>query len=149
VESGFSRKFCPSAQDWGQILAFEGQTCSRSRSFTSTGPQQSPGTWQSRGGEAQGSSQLESPNRSPRHLPANRESSPIAMCACQPSAAAPRPRPLRCGPGFTHHSVSRLRSAAKHPQGLALTREWYTGCARTGGSFVVNVVDRSASVKSR
>ena len=50
--------------------------------------------WQTRGGEAQGSCQLESPNRSPRHLPANRESPPIAMCACQPSAAAPRPRPL-------------------------------------------------------
>ena len=32
---------------------------------------------------------------------------------------------------------------------MSVTREWYTGCARTGGSFVVNVVDRSASVKSR
>ena len=42
--------------------------------------------WQTRGGEAQGSSQLESPNRSPRHLSANRESSPVTMCACQLSA---------------------------------------------------------------
>ena len=45
-----------------------------------------------------------------------------AVYACQPSAAAPRPRPLRCGPGFTHHPASRLRSEAEHPQGLALTR---------------------------
>src|SRR5260370_42190595 len=44
-----------------------------------------------------------------------------AVYACQPSAAAPRPRPLRCGPGFTHHSLSRLRSEAEHPEGLALT----------------------------
>ncbi len=44
--------------------------------------------WQTRGGEAQGSCQLESPNRSPRHLSANRELSPIAICACQPSARA-------------------------------------------------------------
>jgi len=50
-----------------------------------------------------------------------RESSLCAMCTCLPSAAAPRPRPFRCGPGFTHHSLSRLRSEAEHPEGLALT----------------------------
>gem|GEM_PF-3988634 len=65
--------------------------------------------WQTRGGEAQGSCQLESPNRSPRHLSANRELSPIAICACQPSAAAPRPRPLRCGLLSQDHAMSRLR----------------------------------------
>jgi hypothetical protein len=32
---------------------------------------------------------------------------------------------------------------------LGLTRGWYTGCARTGGSFVVDVVDGSTSVESR
>src|SRR5260370_32416828 len=57
--------------------------------------------------------------------------------------------PSRCGPGLTHHPVSRLRSAAQHPQGLALTRGWYTGHARMGGSYVVNVVDKSTTVKPR
>jgi hypothetical protein len=32
---------------------------------------------------------------------------------------------------------------------LALTRGWYTRCACTGGSFVVDVVDGSTSVESR
>src|SRR6266566_2990937 len=57
--------------------------------------------------------------------------------------------PFRCGPGSTHHPMSRLRSEAEHPKGLALTRGWYTEWASTGGSFVVNVVDRTTSVKSR
>ncbi len=35
MESGFSRKFCPSAQDSWQCFTFEGQICSFRRAFTS------------------------------------------------------------------------------------------------------------------
>ena len=43
--------------------------------------------------------------------------------------------PFRCGPGSTHHCLSRLRSKAEHPEGLALTGSGAWSPARTGGSF--------------
>ena len=44
--------------------------------------------------------------------------------------------PFRCGPGSTHHCLSRLRSAAEHPQGLALTGSGTPGVpAREAASF--------------
>src|SRR5260370_220984 len=91
------------------------------------------------------------PSLKTRHsTPALRAPSPMALPL---SVRRPPHRdarvPSRCRPGLTHHPVSRLRSAAEHPQGLGLTRGWYTGHARMGGSYVVNVVDESTSVKSR
>jgi hypothetical protein len=96
--------------------------------------------WQVRGGEAQGSCQLESPKRSPRHLSANRELSPVPMCACQPSAAAPRPRPLPVRAGFT--APPRVKAAQVVVAGMSgracpgLDAGWYTVVARTGGRFL-------------
>ena len=39
MESGFSRKICPSAHDSWQFLRFEGKICSLRRSFTTAGRQ--------------------------------------------------------------------------------------------------------------
>jgi hypothetical protein len=41
--------------------------------------------------------------------PADREPPPAVCLACLPSAAAPRPRPLRCGLLFPEHGESRPR----------------------------------------
>src|SRR5258708_38392916 len=44
--------------------------------------------------------------------------------------------PFRCGPGSTHPSLSRLRSEAEHPEGLALTGRGTLGVpAREAASF--------------
>lgn len=54
--------------------------------------------------------QLESPKRSPRTLPAERE--PFPLChTCQPSAAAPRSRPLLVR--TRHHAPPRVRAAQR------------------------------------
>ncbi len=58
---------------------------------------------------------------------------PVSRPACIAVSRLPQRRdrvPFQCGPGSTHHSVSRLRSVAEHPEGLALTRGWYTGRAK-------------------
>jgi hypothetical protein len=61
--------------------------------------------------------------------------------------------PFRCGPGSLHHPASspcRWRCVGRvGTLVLGLTRGWYTECARTGGTFVVDVVDRSVSVRTR
>jgi hypothetical protein len=41
--------------------------------------------------------------------PADREPPPAVYLACLPSAAVPRPRPLRCGLLFPEHGESRPR----------------------------------------
>jgi hypothetical protein len=64
----------------------------------------------SREGEGRRPALLEPPKRSPRPPLLPTVSLPLAVClAYLPSAAAPRPRPLRCGLLFTEHSVSRPR----------------------------------------
>jgi hypothetical protein len=111
-------------------------------------PSTGASTWQTRGGEARWPAQLESPNRSPRHLPADREPEPachVCLSAVCRSAATASPL-VRAG----FHAPPRVKAAKRSgaPAGPGLDAGWYTGCARTGGSFVVNVVDRVTSVKS-
>jgi len=87
--------------------------------------------------------QLEPPKRSPVLLAARRE--PARCRACQPSAAAPRPRPLRCGLPF--HRARRVKAAQEDglPGGgalvLALTR-----CATLGQPHGGSVVKGSKGV---
>ena len=57
--------------------------------------------------------QLEPPKRSPVLLAARRE--PARCRACQPSAAAPRPRPLRCG--LTFYKAHHVKAAQEAGQG--------------------------------
>jgi hypothetical protein len=53
---------------------------------------------------------LELPKRSPRPSPAaDRGPPPAIRLACLPSAAAPRPRPLRCG--LVVHRARRVKAA--------------------------------------
>jgi len=67
-----------------------------------------------------------------------REPEPPAMCAYLPSAepttASP---PVQAGLHAPLPVKAAQRSEA--PAGLGLDREWYTGCARTGGSFFLLV----------
>ena len=78
-------------------------------------------------------------------LPADRN--PCPLSACQPSAAAPLRVPsVRAGLHAPLPVKAALRSGA--PAGLGLDREWYTGCARTGGSFFLLVLIQDMSSTS-
>jgi hypothetical protein len=64
----------------------------------------------SREGEARRPTLLEPPKRSPRPSFLLTVSLLSTVClACLPSAAAPRPRPLRCGHRSKEHGESRAR----------------------------------------
>jgi len=75
-------------------------------------------------------------------LPADRN--PFPLSACQPSAAAPLRVPsVRAGLHAPLPVKAAERSGA--PGGPGLDREWYTGCARTGGSLFLLVLIQDMS----
>ena len=92
-------------------------------------------------------------NRSPRPVLLPTVSCPRVPCVPISRLPNPRPRPLPMRARL--HAPLGVKAVQVVVRGwcgharLGLDAEWYTGCARTGGSFVVNVVDRSTSLESR
>jgi hypothetical protein len=76
-------------------------------------------------------------------LPADRN--PFPLSACQPSAraAATASPPVRAGLHAPLPVKAAERSGA--PAGPGLDREWYTWCARAGGSFFLEVLIQDMS----
>jgi hypothetical protein len=68
----------------------------------------------------------------------------VSRCLDVPVSRLPQRRDrVPSGAGQARCTTPRQGCGAKRStrKGLALTRGWYTGCARTGGSFVVYVVN--------